>query len=268
MNLPPAQSIEQIPTTDRFAMPGPNNSGVLVTGGAKRIGGAITLHLASAGWPVAIHYNASEEAALALRDKIRELGGKAECVQGDLSQPETAAAVLEEANGHIGPIGVLINNASVFEWDDLHGVDDDSWSRHMDLNLRAPLFLCRQFVDRLPNALGGVIINMIDARVLNPKPRHMTYTLSKSGLWTLTRMLAHELAPRIRVNGIGPGPTLPEKGQTQEDFEARCALLPLKRPGTPADIARTVDFLISVQSITGQIIAVDGGDHLAGFQPS
>ena len=152
----------------------------------------------------------------------------------------------------------------MFEWDDIHSLDDRSWARHIDLNLRAPLLLCQNFVDSLPHHQGGVIINMADSRVLNPTPRHLTYTLSKTGLWTMTRTLAQALAPRVRVNAIGPGPTLPQHGQTDEQFRRRCARLPLQRPASLDEVCRTVEFLISMRSITGQLIALDGGDHLVG----
>lgn len=138
----------------------------------------------------------------------------------------------------------------------------------MDANLKAPLFLSQALLEQLPERSGGVIVNVIDSRVLNPTPRHLTYTLSKSALWTLTQTLAKALAPRIRVNAVGPGPTLPHAGQTCEEFKKRCERLPLKRPATTAEIAEAVRFLITVKSITGQLIALDGGGHLVGHVPT
>ena len=240
----------------------PQMSAALVTGAAQRIGQAIARDLARNGWPVAIHCHGSEAAAHALRDEIRGDGGRAEVLSADLSKVEQAASLVLRAAERLGPIGLLINNASAFEADDLSSVNEETWATHIDLNLRAPLLLCQDFAARLPRDQDGIIINMLDGRVLNPTPRALSYTLSKTGLWTLTRMLAQSLAPKVRVNGIGPGPTLPPRGQSQEDFEARCARLPLQRPATLEEVCQTVRFLISVRSITGQVIALDAGDHL------
>ncbi len=247
---------------DRFCPPTPNTSGVLVTGGAQRIGAAISDHLAALGWRVAIHHNKSEAPALALRDRIRQRGDRAEIIACDLSETGQTEELLQRASDLIGPVGVLINNASVFHWDDAANLSAASWKTNIDVNLFAPVILCQEFVKQLPPHLGGVVVNLIDSRVLRPTPRHMSYTLSKSGLWTFTRTLAEELAPRVRVNAIGPGPTLPHSGQTYEQFKERCGSLPLRQPATLEEISRTTEFLISVQSLTGQMIALDGGDHL------
>ena len=246
-----------------FDAPAPQTAGVLITGAANRIGRAIAQDLAAKGWPVVIHYNRSEQAAIAVRDEIRRNGGRADVLGCDLGSPGAAQDLVKQSMELVGQIGVLINNASVFDWDDLGSADEDSWAHHIDVNLRAPLFLCQSFVDRLAASQGGVIINMLDARVLNPTPRYLSYTVSKTGLSTLTKTLAQTLAPRVRVNGIGPGPTLPPAGQTVEQFKERCSRLPLKQPASLDDICEAVGFLISVRSITGQVIALDGGDHLA-----
>ena len=214
MNAPMSMAIGPARGSMRFNSPTPHNSGVLVTGAAQRIGRGIAQHLAASGWPVVIHYHASDQSARALRDQIRQDGGTAETLQADLSLETHASQLVSRATQRVGPIGVLINNASVFDWDEIDTVDDQSWSRHMNLNLRAPLLLCQRFAELLPSEQGGIIINMLDARVLNPTPGYMTYTLSKTGLWTMTRTLAQALAPQIRVNGIAPGPTLPSNGQT------------------------------------------------------
>ncbi len=242
------------------------NCAALVTGAAHRLGRAIAEDLAKAGWPVILHFNGSEDAVTELKDSILSRGGRAEILQSDLSDETDCISIIENACKIFGPVGLLINNASIFEWDDAATATPESFARHMDLHVRAPLMMCQQFVECLPEDQNGLIINMLDSRVLNPTPRHLTYTLSKTSLWTLTRTLAQELAPRIRVNGIGPGPTLPPKGQTVEEFRQRCARLPLRRPASLVEICQAVRFLISQQAMTGQIIALDGGDHLMGHQ--
>ncbi len=266
MNAPFSVDYTSVSTKDEFVSPTPEDSAVLITGGAHRIGRAIAEYLAKTGWPVALHYNVSKEPAVALCDRIRDGGGIAEAIDADLSRSESAETLIARATERVGPIGLLINNASVYEWDDMASLDHQSWARHMDLNLRTPVLLCQQFVRLLPLPMGGVIINMLDSRVLNPTPRHMTYTLSKAGLWTFTRTLAQELAPRVRVNGIGPGPTLPPKGQSIEQFHERCARLPLRRPASLDEICQAVQFFVSAPSVTGQMLALDGGDHLVGYR--
>ena len=242
------------------------NCAALVTGAAHRLGRAVAEDLARAGWPVILHYNGSEKAVNELRNNILQKGGDAQILRGDLSDENNAATIVEKASSYFGPVGLLINNASIFEFDDAASATPTSFARHMDLHVRAPLMISQKFVELLPEDQSGLIINMLDSRVLNPTPRHLTYTLSKTGLWTLTRTLAQELAPRVRVNGIGPGPTLPHKGQSIEEFHERCAKLPLQRPASLVEICQAVRFLISQQAMTGQIIALDGGDHLVGHQ--
>ena len=252
---------------DPYIAPSPQTCAAMVTGAAHRLGRAIAEDLARAGWPVVLHYNGSGDAVTRLRDHIRTGGGTAEIISGNLLDEAETSSLVERASSKLGPIGLLINNASVFEWDDAASATPESFALHMDLHLRAPLMMCQKFVELLPAHQSGLIVNMLDSRVLNPTPRHMTYTLSKSGLWTLTQTLAQELAPRVRVNGIGPGPTLPPKGQTIEEFRARCARLPLQRPASLAEVCQALRFLISQKSMTGQMIALDGGDHLVGHAP-
>ena len=266
MNAPLSLGSGPFSRPKQFRAPAPPTAGVIVTGAAQRLGRAIAKDLAACGWRVVLHYRSSEQAAHSLREEIREAGGTAELLQADLSREAEASQLVDRARELVGPIGVLINNASVFELDDIWSATGESWARHMDLHLRAPILLCQSFVESLAADQGGAIINMLDSRVLNPKPKHLTYTLSKCGLWTLTRTLAQALAPRVRVNGIGPGPTLPVRGQTSAAFEQRCARLPLQRPATLDEICQAVRFLLVVQSITGQIIALDGGDHLVGHR--
>lgn len=258
-----APSADDVFFPDVFEQPVPQTSAVLVTGAAKRLGRAFARDLAASGWPVVIHYNGSQAEALDLREEIVKGGGRAEIVQADLSQSHEAEKLIERAENLLGPIGVLVNNASVFEWDDLSTATARSFGHHMDVHLKSPLILCQHFADRLPKGAGGAIVNVIDSRVLHPTPRHLTYTLSKTGLWTLTQVLAEEFAPKIRVNAIGPGPILPEAGQTEEEFRARCARLPLQRPASLREACDTVKFLITQRAITGQMIALDGGYHIS-----
>ena len=258
------QPVGHLEFPDQFLPPSPESCAVLVTGAAQRLGRAIAEDLAAAGWPVVIHYNGSEEAAGKVAKSISEAGGRAAILQADLSVEDDVNSLLQRGQDLLGPVGVLINNASVFEWDDAATATGNSLALHMDVHLKAPLILCQKFAELLPGDRGGTIINVIDSRVLNPSPRHLTYTLSKVGLWNLTRTLAQQLAPRIRVNAIGPGPILPPKGQMVEEFRARCAQLPLQRPASLAEACDAVRFLIAQRAITGQMIALDGGDHLVG----
>lgn len=263
----PVLNPDEIYFPDAFEPPTPQTSAVLVTGAAKRLGRAIAMDLAASGWPVVIHYNVSKLAAARLKSDIEAAGGRAEIVQADLSRAGEPLKLIEGAENLCGPIGVLVNNASVFEWDDLSTATSETFAHHMDVHLKSPLFLCQHFSDRLPERAGGIILNVIDSRVLTPSPGHLTYTLSKTGLWNLTQILAKEFAPRIRVNAIGPGPILPEAGQTEEDFRARCSHLPLQRPASLSEACDTVRFMLSQRAITGQMIALDGGEHLTGHYP-
>lgn len=263
----PLRNADDIHFPDAFEQPTPQSSAVLITGAAKRLGRAIALDLAASGWPVVVHYNESKTAACRLKDEIEAAGGRAEIVQADLSIADESFNLIQRAENLIGPIGVLVNNASVFEWDDLTTATSSSFEHHMEVHLKSPLLLCQHFADRLPDRAGGTILNVIDSRVLNPSPRHLTYTLSKTGLWNLTQILAEEFAPRIRVNAIGPGPILPEAGRTEEHFRDRCSQLPLQRPASLTEVCETIRFLLSQKAITGQMIALDGGEHLTGYRP-
>ncbi len=262
MNAPAFRDRVSNTLATRDSRPSPATSGVLVTGSANRIGRAIALDLARAGWPVAVHFHRSEASAAALQAEIEQEGGRVALVQADLASHREVATLIDRASSDLGPIGVLINNASLFEYDDVETVDRASWSRNMDVNLRAPVLLSRKFSEALPAHLRGVIINMLDSRVINPTSRYLTYTLSKSGLTTLTDTLAQAMAPRIRVVGIAPGPTLPEADQTLDEFRARCEQLPLRQPASLEDICKAVRFFIEVESVTGQVLALDGGSHM------
>ena len=235
--------------------------GALITGATRRIGRAVAIELGRLGWHVVVHHHRSERDAEATCADIRAIGGRAESVQGDF-EAGGIEAVFAEAVAAGGPMGLLVNYASIYEWDDLEGLRQDGWMRHQAVNTLAPVVLMQAFAEGLPAGSRGSIVNIIDSRVLGNRPRHLSYSMSKAGLWTATRLLARELAPRVRVNAIGPGPTLPEAGQSEEEFLQRCEKLPLGRPASLQDIADTVAFLVHTPSITGQFLALDGGDHL------
>jgi NAD(P)-dependent dehydrogenase (short-subunit alcohol dehydrogenase family) len=236
----------------------------LVTGAAVRIGRALALDLADQGWSVAVHYKSSAQAAADLVAEIAARGGTATALAADLAEEQQSADLVGRVTAALGPPGLLVNNASTFEPDLLETASRESWDRHMEPNLRAPFLLCQNFAAALPAAAGGLIINILDERVLQPPGDYVSYSLSKAGLWALTQSLAVALAPRIRVNGIGPGYTLPERGTTQAAFDAATAGLPLGRGTGPEEICQAVRFLLACKSITGQMIVLDGGRHLAG----
>lgn len=239
----------------------------LITGGAHRIGLALTDTLSEAGWAVAIHYRDSGDAAHDLAERITKNGGQACTCGGDLSDDTQTAGVFEEAAKGIGPITAVINNASIFEAEEWDEVTRDSWDTHFDVNLRAPFILSQLLAKNLPESRAGNIVNVIDQRVLNLNPHYVSYTLSKAGLWTMTQTLAMALAPSIRVNAIGPGPTLPNPRQSPETFNQQAAATPLERPVAPEDIAGAMMYLLGAKSVTGQFIAVDCGEHLGWAQP-
>jgi NAD(P)-dependent dehydrogenase (short-subunit alcohol dehydrogenase family) len=240
---------------------------VLVTGGARRIGRAIVEDLARNGFGVAIHCHRSRDEAERLVQTIRAAGGAAAVVTADLSEPDAAAALAGEAEDRLGPLSILVNNASIFEPDTVADFDWELWDRHFAIHLKAPVALARAFAKRLPAEAEGLVVNVIDQRVLHPNPRYFSYMLSKSALWTATMTMAQALAPRIRVNAIGPGPTFASSRQQAADFAAQVDGLILKRPPAPAEFGATVRYLWEARSITGQMIALDGGQHLAWETP-
>ena len=239
-----------------------SDKSVLVTGGAKRIGGAIVENMAANGYAVAIHCNRSTEAANELAGNIEKNGGRAAVIQADLTNMDEVANLLPQAIAKLGPISILVNNASVFECDDIGGLDHKKWDAHFDIHLKAPVFLSEAFAAQNDNQHKGLVVNIIDQRVLRLNPLFFSYTLSKSALWTATRTMAQALAPRIRVNAIGPGPTLKNIRQTEENFAEQIAHLPLKRGPTLASFGETIRYFDNTPSITGQMIATDGGQHL------
>jgi len=239
----------------------------LVTGAARRIGRAIALDLARHGWAVAIHYNTSANDAATVVREIEAGGGRAIALAANLANEAETATLLPRAGDALGPIGCLVNNASVFESDSAVSATRESWDQHMEPNLRAPFVLSQAFARALPADAGGVVVNLLDQRVWNLTPYFVSYTVSKAALWTLTRTLALALAPRIRVNGIGPGPTLPSARQTEAEFTRQFNMMPLGRGAAPEEICAALRFILAVPSMTGQMIALDGGQHLAWAQP-
>ncbi|MEP6827704.1 MAG: SDR family oxidoreductase [Aestuariivirga sp.] len=235
---------------------------ILITGAAKRIGRQLALDLAAAGHDIVIHFNESSREAEEVAASIRAMGRRAALVQGDLADADIAERLISSATKQIGPLTGLINNASIFEMDQMGEVSLSSWQRHMDINLRAPVMLAQSFAKALPEDTHGNIINIVDQRVWRLNPRFFSYTLSKSGLWTATRTLAQALAPRIRVNAIGPGPALPSARISDAEFAKQESLTLLGRGTSPAEISEAAKFILSQPALTGQMIALDGGQHL------
>jgi len=234
----------------------------LVTGAAKRIGRAIATTLAHAGYDIAVHYGTSGEDAAAVAAELQTLGVRAVPVQADLGDVRQAGRLIDDAREALGPIGVLVNNASVFADDRVATVTADSWRTHIDTNLLAPILLAQAFAAQSDLPASASIINLIDQRVLKPSPVFFSYGLSKAGLWHATRILAQDLAPRIRVNAVGPGPTLKSIHQSQADFDREARATLLQKPTSPEEVAATVLYLLNAPSVTGQMICVDSGQHL------
>jgi NAD(P)-dependent dehydrogenase (short-subunit alcohol dehydrogenase family) len=239
----------------------------LITGGAVRIGRVIALRLAGAGYSIAIQYNRSRDGAAALAAEIAATGGKAACFGASLQNHEEAASLVPRIREAMGPVTCLVNNASHFADDRLPALSPESWREHMAVNLEAPVFLSQAFAAQLPEGEIGNIINIIDQRVLRPNPHFFSYTLSKSALWAATRTMAQALAPRIRVNAIGPGPALRSVYQSESGFDQECRAMPLGHGTTPDEIADAVLFVLRAPSMTGQMIALDGGQHLLWQTP-
>jgi NAD(P)-dependent dehydrogenase (short-subunit alcohol dehydrogenase family) len=234
----------------------------LITGAAKRLGRAIALDLARHGWNVAIHHNASEREARVTCEDAHAAGVKAVLVKADLAREEETASVVEQAARELGPLTALINSASVFENDQWYSADRTSWERHMDVNLRAPLVLAQNFAKQLPRDAHGAIVNLLDQRLLKPAPDFLSYGVSRAGLHWLTLTLAQALAPRIRVNAVAPGPTLKAARQSAAHFERERTSTILGHGSEPQDICDAVRYLLEARAVTGQSIAVDGGQHL------
>jgi NAD(P)-dependent dehydrogenase (short-subunit alcohol dehydrogenase family) len=248
----------------------------LVTGAGKRLGRAMALYLAGRGHDVALHYASSEAEAEAVAAEIRAMGRRAVTLQADLLDEAQVETLVPRATADLGPLTVLVNNASIFEYDRIDTATRRSWDRHMESNLRAPFVLtqgfARQCPDAVPDAMGepraqGLIVNLIDQRIWKPTPEFSTYTIAKMGLWALTRTAAQGLAPHIRVNAIGPGPTLQGARQTADHFARQRAATILNRGANPEDIVAALGFFLDSPAVTGQMIAVDGGQHLGWRTP-
>lgn len=238
-----------------------------MTGGAKRIGAAIIRDLAAHGYAVAIHASSSIDDAAAIRNEITAGGGQACVVTGDLISREGREALISATNQSIGPIGLLVNNASIFQRDSIDEFDEALFDDHFAIHVKTPTVLTRDFARQLPESVSGLVVNIVDQRVWSPTPRFYSYTLSKAALYMATKTAAQALAPRVRVNAIGPGPTLPAARQTQADFEKQVSGLIMRQGAGLDEFGRTIRFLHETPSITGQMIALDGGQHLAWQTP-
>lgn len=239
----------------------------LVTGAARRIGRALALKAAEAGYDVAVHHLNSTDEAQAVCAEIEGHGRKAVALAADLRSPEAVDGLIPEAQAALGPVTLLVNNASLFHDDRVGSIGWDDYDAHLETNLRAPVMLAQAFAGALPAGREGLIVNLLDQRVWKPTPQFFSYSLSKSALWAATRTLAQALAPSIRVNAIGPGPTLPSIHQDEDAFAAECDGVPLKDRATPEDIAAALAYLIDARKVTGQMIAVDAGQHLGWRTP-
>ena len=249
----------------------------LVTGAGRRLGREMALYLARRGHDVAVHYAGSRDEAEGVVAEIRALGRKAEAVQADLLiEAQTAALVGRATDALGGPLTVLVNNASIFEHDSFESATRESWDRHIESNLRAPFVLIQHFatqaMDPVPDTAGepvaqALVVNMVDQRVWKLTPEYASYTVAKAALWALTQTAAQGLAPRVRVNAIGPGPTLQGGRQSAEAFATQRAATVLGRGANPADITAALGFFLESPAVTGQMIAVDGGQHLAWQTP-
>ncbi|ACB96474.1 SDR family oxidoreductase [Beijerinckia indica] len=247
----------------------PSSPAALVTGAAKRLGRRIAERLAAAGYRLALHCSeASRPQAEELASAIRRDGGTAEVFAFDLADLTAVSGAMKAIVQKLGPMALLVNNAALFERDDAAHFSPALWERHFAVNLRAPIILASDFVAQVPQDNEAVIVNIVDQRVWHLSPQFFSYTLSKSALWTATLTMAQAFAPRrIRVNAVGPGPVLPNHQQGLEGFEQEVAGLPLGRAVTPDEIAEAVLYLAQARNVTGQMIAVDAGQHIAWQTP-
>lgn len=249
----------------------------LVTGGAKRLGRAMALYLGERGYDVAVHYASSQQEAGEVVSALQAMGQKAQALQADLlieDQVRTLYSAASEALG--GPITTLINNASIFEYDCVGQLTRESWDRHIESNLRAPVVLTEYLAEAAPAPMlddhsepvaQALVINMIDQRVRKLTPEFMSYTIAKMGLWAFTRTAAQALAPKVRVNAIGPGPTLRGGRQSQDHFDRQRQATILKRGANPSDITSALGYFLDAPAVTGQLLCVDGGQHLGWETP-
>jgi NAD(P)-dependent dehydrogenase (short-subunit alcohol dehydrogenase family) len=234
----------------------------LVTGAGKRIGRAISLALAAEGWNLALHFHRSQAEANGLATEISALGLKAVTVRCDLGSADQVSGLIAECERRLGTPTCLVNNAALFEYDNLATLDADKWQRHMDVNLRAPLLLAKAFSAGIPDGVTGCIVNLLDQKVFNLNPDFLSYTIAKIGLEGATRVLAMALAPKVRVCGVAPGITLVSAEQTADGFARAHRVAPLGRSSNAEDIADAVRFVVNAGALTGTTIVVDGGQHL------
>jgi NAD(P)-dependent dehydrogenase (short-subunit alcohol dehydrogenase family) len=241
----------------------------LVTGAARRIGLAIAERLAGAGYDLAIHSSeATRPEADAAAQHLRKQGCEAVVIAAELADPAQPERIVAAARAALGPLSVLVNNASIFERDAAETIDVALFDKLMAVNLRAPVLLAQHFAHQVPEGQEAVIVNLVDQRVWRPTPQFFSYSIAKAGLWWATQTLAQAFAPRrIRVNAVGPGPVLPNTPQGNAGFEKEVAGVLLKRAVAPAEIAEAVLFLVEARNVTGQMIAVDSGQHLAWETP-
>ena len=240
----------------------PAPSVALVTGGARRIGRAIVEDLVRHGFAVAIHYRASHDEAAKLEADCLRTGARVACVQGDLDDPSTPERIVADAAKALGPLTLLVNNASIFEKDTIGTLEPGLWQRQMTVNLAAPVFLAQAFARQVPEGVEGNVVNLLDQRIFRPTPRFFSYQITKSALHVATEMLAVALAPRVRVNGIAPGPVLPSAHQRPEDFQKLAESTPLGHATDLSEFGRTVRYFVETKSVTGQVISLDDGQHL------
>lgn len=245
----------------------PERKAVLITGAAKRLGRAIALDLAKHGWDIALHYNQSEQDAQESAALIRNENQNVALLQADLENEQQVAELVHRATTELGPLSALVNSASIFERDDWSSATRHLWDLHIAVNLRAPFVLAQEFARALPETARGAIVNIIDQRVLKPTPQFLSYSLSKAGLFWLNTTLAQALAPRIRVNAVAPGPTIVNARQSEEDFRRQREATVLGTGAEPQDICDAVRYLLTASAVTGQMIAVDGGQHLIWRTP-
>ncbi|QMU58049.1 MAG: SDR family oxidoreductase [Boseongicola sp.] len=250
----------------------------LVTGASKRIGKAIALWLAGRGLDVVVHYHTSADEAESVAESIRAMGASAVTLKADLTdEAETQKLVANAVDALAQPLTVLVNSASIFEYDNLQSATRESWDRHLESNLRAPFVLTQRFAEQVPEPIYGgerneptaqaLIVNMVDQRVQKLTPEFMSYTIAKMGLWALTRTSAQALGPKVRVNAIGPGPTVQGIRQSDGHFAAQRASTILKRGSDTDGVCRALGFFLDAPDVTGQLICVDGGQHLAWQTP-
>jgi NAD(P)-dependent dehydrogenase (short-subunit alcohol dehydrogenase family) len=245
----------------------PPRGPILITGAGQRIGRAIALDLAARGHPIGIHVNASVGPGEEVAAAIRATGGVATVIRADLGQMVEVDKIVPEMVRRLGAPHAVINNASMFVYDEVATLEHGLYGRHLAVNLEAPVFLAKALAEHLPSGASGNVINIIDQRVWKPTPHFVSYSIAKAGLWAATRQLAQALAPRIRVNAIGPGPVLQSIHQSAEDFAQQAKATLLGRGTSPDEIAATIRFILDAPAMTGQMIALDGGQHLAWQTP-